>query len=216
MPDLMTPPPAGPPAGAGKPPAGPGQDHGLGPAHDAAASTGLLARLERRDRAVSAVIAGRWPHPRWFTVPLGAVSLTGNYGIVWFVLAAAGAAAGPAVFSGRRFVYVAGAVLATEWITFGVKLVFRRRRPPERDPGGKTHIPLPLSPSFPSSHASMSVVGALTMSVLYPHLWPAFAALAVVLAASRVYLRVHYPADVLVGVCLGLALGLPYVALVKI
>ena len=212
----MTPPSAGPPAGAGKPPAGPGQDHGLGPAHDAAASTGLLARLEARDRAVSAVIAGRWPHPRWFTVPLGAVSLTGNYGIVWFVLAAVAATAGPSGFSGRRFVYVAGAVLATEWLTFLVKLVFRRRRPPERDPGGKTHIPLPLSPSFPSSHASMSVVGALTMSVLYPSFWPAFAALAVVLAASRVYLRVHYLADVLVGICLGLALGLPYVALVRI
>ena len=92
----------------------------------------------------------------------------------------------------------------------------RRRRPPQRDPGGKAHIPLPLSPSFPSSHASMSTVGALTMSVLYPSLWPAFAALAVVLAASRVYLRVHYLADVLAGVCLGLALGLPYIALVKI
>jgi membrane-associated phospholipid phosphatase len=41
-------------------------------------------------------------------------------------------------------------------------------------------------------------------------------ALAVVLTASRVYLRVHYLADVMVGVCLGLALGLPYIALVKI
>ena len=41
-------------------------------------------------------------------------------------------------------------------------------------------------------------------------------ALAVVLTASRVYLRVHYLADVLVGVCLGLALGLPYIVLLKI
>jgi len=79
----------------------------------------------------------------------------------------------------------------------------RRQRPPERDPEAKADIPLPLSPSFPSSHASMSTVGALAMSVLYPALWPAFVALAVVLAASRVYLRVHYLADVLAGVCLG-------------
>ncbi|MGZ4198834.1 MAG: phosphatase PAP2 family protein [Thermoleophilia bacterium] len=166
--------------------------------------------------AASAVIAGRWPHPRLLTVPLGALSLTGNYGIVWFVLAALGALQGPGGFGGRRFVYVAGAVLVTEWLTFAVKITFRRRRPPERDPQARAHIPLPLSPSFPSSHASMSVVGALTMSVLYPSLWPAFAALAVVLAASRVYLRVHFLADVLAGVCLGLVLGLPYVALVKI
>lgn len=210
MPSSQTPPPAGPPAGTGEPPAGPGPEHGPRP------QPGLLRRLEARDLAASAAIAGRWPHPRLLTVPLGAISLTGNYGVVWVVLAVVGADLGPGGFSGRRLVYVAGAVLATEWLTFFVKLIFRRRRPSQRDPGAKAHIPLPLSPSFPSSHASMSTVGALTMSVLYPHLWPAFAALAVVLTASRVYLRVHYLADVLIGVCLGLALGLPYIALVKV
>ena len=210
MPSSQTPPPAGPPAGAGDPPAGSGHGHGPRP------QAGLLQRLEAGDLAASAAIAGRWPHPRLLTVPLGAISLTGNYGIVWFVLAALGALAGPGAFAGRRFVYVAGAVLVTEWLTFLVKITFRRRRPPERDPQARAHIPLPLSPSFPSSHASMSVVGALSMSVLYPSFWPAFAALAVVLAASRVYLRVHFLADVLAGVCLGLVLGLPYVALVKI
>jgi membrane-associated phospholipid phosphatase len=210
MPSSQTPPPAGPPAGTGDPPAGPGHGHGPG------SRPGLLRRLEARDLAAWAAIAGRWPHPRLLTVPLGAISLTGNYGIVWFILAALGALHGPGGFAGRRFVYVAGAVLVTEWLTFAVKITFRRRRPPERDPQARAHIPLPLSPSFPSSHASMSVVGALTMSALYPSLWPAFAALAVVLAASRVYLRVHFLADVLAGVCLGLVLGLPYVALVKI
>ena len=108
-------------------------------------------------------------------------------------------------------------MLVTEWITFAVKLIFRRRRPTRRDPfSTKADIPLPLSPSFPSSHASMSTVGALAMSALYPSLWPAFAALAVVLAASRVYLRVHFLADVLAGVCLGLLLGVPYIALVRL
>jgi membrane-associated phospholipid phosphatase len=163
MPDLMTPPPAGPPAGAEKPPAGPGQDNGPNPAHDPETGPGLLARLEARDRAVSAVIAGRWPHPRWFTVPLGAISLTGNYGVVWVVLAAIGAAAAAGGFSARRFAYVAGAVLVTQGITFLVKLAVRRQRPPDHDPEAKAHIPLPLTPSFPSSHASMSTVGALTI-----------------------------------------------------
>ncbi len=214
MSDLMTPPPASPPAGAEQPPADSGQTHG--PSPKPPTGPGLLALLEARDRAVSAVVAGRWPHPRWFTVPLGAISLTGNYGVVWVVLAAVGGAAGAGSFSWRRFAYVAGPVLVTEWLTFLVKLSVRRQRPPDREPGTKAHIPLPLSPSFPSSHASMSMVGALTMSVLYPSLWPAFVALALVLAASRVYLRVHYLADVLVGVCLGLLLGLPYIALVKI
>jgi undecaprenyl-diphosphatase len=180
-------------------------------------SDALLQRLEARDRAVSATIASRWPHPRALTLPLGALSLTGNYGIAWFLLAALGAILGAgAGFAWSRFAYVAGAVLVTEWLTYAVKRVVRRRRPPEREPGVKADIPVPASPSFPSSHASMSVVGALTMSALYPSLWPVFAALAVVLATSRVYLRVHYLADMLAGLCLGLALGLPYVALVKI
>jgi undecaprenyl-diphosphatase len=177
----------------------------------------LLRRLEACDRAASTAIGARWPHPRWITLPLGAVSLTGNYGIVWVGLAALGAAVGDGTgFSGRRFAYVSGAVLATEWITYGVKLAVGRRRPPQREAGVTADIPLPSSPSFPSSHASMSTVGALAMSALYPDLWPAFAALAAVLAASRVYLRVHYHGDVVVGLCLGCALGLPYVVLVRI
>jgi membrane-associated phospholipid phosphatase len=212
MPTSQTP-DAGPPAAPGRPAAGPARPHD--PQRPPRA--GLLARLEARDVAASAVIGTRWPHPRFVTVPLGAISLTGNYGVVWVVLAAIGAAAGTAGFSGRRFAYAAGAVLATEWITFLIKLVFRRRRPTQRDPAAaKADIPLPLSPSFPSSHASMSTVGALAMGVLYPSLWPAFAALAVVLAVSRVYLRVHFLADVLAGICLGLVIGLPYITLVRI
>jgi undecaprenyl-diphosphatase len=197
MPSAHTPPHADPPA-SGRAPGG-----------------GLLQRLEARDLALSATVATRWPHPRAITVPLGAISLTGNYGVVWFALAAVGAFAGPGPFSFGRFACAAGAVLATEIVTFLVKLSVRRRRPPEREPGGPEHIPLPLSPSFPSSHASMSTVGALTMSFLYPGWWPLFVLLALVLAASRVYLRVHYLADVLAGIALGLVLGLPYVALLR-
>jgi undecaprenyl-diphosphatase len=212
MPTSKTP-DAGPPAAPGRPAAGPARPHD----RQRPPRAGLLARLEARDVAISAVIGTRWPHPRFVTLPLGAISLTGNYGVVWVVLAAVGATAGTAGFSGRRFAYAAGAVLATEWITFLIKLIFRRRRPTQRDPAAaKADIPLPLSPSFPSSHASMSTVGALAMSALYPSLWPAFAALAVVLAVSRVYLRVHFLADVLAGVCLGLVIGLPYIALVRI
>jgi membrane-associated phospholipid phosphatase len=180
-----------------------------------ARADGLLRRLEARDLALSATIATGWPHPRAITVPLGAISLTGNYGIAWYALAAVGAAAGPGGFSWRRFASVSGAVLATETVTYLVKIAVRRRRPPDRDPGGPEHIPLPLSPSFPSSHASMSTVGALTMSLYYPAWWPLFVLLALTLATSRVYLRVHYLADVLAGVALGLALGLPYVALLR-
>ena len=171
------------------------------------ASAGPLARLVIRDRAASRRVAVGWPHPRWVTLPLAAISLTANYGIVWFVLAALpwalGTQRGP-----LRFAYVAGSVLGTQFLTFGVKAVVRRRRPPEREPGPAQMIRLPRSASFPSSHASMGMTGLLTMGALYPRWWAPLAVLVAVLSFSRVYLRVHYLADVIAGLLLGTMLGL--------
>ena len=212
MPSTKPPAPAEPPAA---PDDGPMSPVTAGPTADRVqVERTLLHRLQAVDVALSAVVAKEWSHPRWLTLPLGVVSLTGNYGLIWILLSIVGAAAG-AGFSASRFLYVTVPVVATEMITFGVKVLVRRRRPPEQEPGPE-HIPLPLSPSFPSSHASMGSVGFLTMTVLYPAWWPLFLALALVLDVSRVYLRVHFLADVLVGVVLGLALGLPYIALVHV
>lgn len=43
----------------------------------------LPGRLDRLDRELSRRAATGWPHPRWFALPLGALSLTANYGILW-------------------------------------------------------------------------------------------------------------------------------------
>ena len=165
------------------------------------------------DHATSAFVSETLPHPRWFSIPLGAVSMTANYGILWYVLAAlpwlSGADHGLAVF-----IYVSAAVLATELITNVVKRLVGRSRPAQAAEGG--HIPLPISPSFPSAHASMGVVGALTLSSIYPAWAPFLVLLVAVLVFSRVYLRVHYIADVVAGLALGAVLGVPYVLLINV
>jgi undecaprenyl-diphosphatase len=65
-------------------------------------------------------------------------------------------------------------------------------------------VSTPTQLSFPSAHATTSFAGALCYSRLGLPRAPLYA-LALALSASRVYLGVHYPSDVLAGAALGTA-----------
>jgi len=68
-------------------------------------------------------------------------------------------------------------------------------------------VPRSGDPSFPSDHAVMA--GAVAAGVLLAHrrLGLAAAALALVMAFSRVYVGAHFPLDVLAGLALGAAVA---------
>jgi len=168
--------------------------------------TSLRDRLARLDHAASRRLAAGLPHPRWLTAPLGLLSRSANHGWLWYALALLPWLAGePRPLA--RALYVAVPVTAVELLGGAVKRVVRRPRPSAADPGQAPHIPVPSSPSFPSSHASMAVVGTFTLGALAPAWLPALVALTAVLAFSRVYLGVHYLGDVVAGLLLGLAVG---------
>jgi undecaprenyl-diphosphatase len=170
-------------------------------------------RLDRLDRALSRRAAIEWPHPRWFALPLGALSLTANYGLIWYVVCLL-----PWLFGEPRplakALYVAVPVTLVEMTGFAVKHFIARPRPPVADPSQPRQIPLPLSKSFPSSHASMAVVATFTLGSLYPAVIPALVVLTLVLCFSRVYLGVHYLGDVLGGFLYGLVFGAAWILLV--
>jgi undecaprenyl-diphosphatase len=170
-------------------------------------------RFDRLDRAVSRYVAVEWPHPRAVTLPLGALSRSANYGVLWYVLCLVPWILG----AGQpwwKALYVAVPVTLVEMTGFLIKQLVGRLRPPVADPTQPEQIPMPYSKSFPSSHASMAVVGTFTLGALYPQWIPALVALAALLMFSRVYLGVHYLGDVLGGLGYGLVWGAAWVLLV--
>jgi undecaprenyl-diphosphatase len=86
-----------------------------------------------------------------------------------------------------------------------IKSMFRRNRPIEG--GTRPHrLRLPRTSSFPSGHASAAMVAASLLSrrSRYGLLWYALAGL---VAASRMHVRIHHASDVAGGALIGVALG---------
>jgi len=137
-------------------------------------------------------------------------SALGNRGLLWI---ACGVVVGLA--TGRY--WAIPLVTALVWITlglnFGVKSIVRRERPlgrGDREP----LIRAPKTPSFPSSHAAMAGAGAVALSAYAPVASPLFATLALLMAASRVYLAVHHVSDVVAGLAVGACAGVAFALLV--
>jgi membrane-associated phospholipid phosphatase len=132
-----------------------------------------------------------------------ALARSGEYGAIWFASGLAAAACDPP----RRGRWLAAAALAPAAIglNFAVKVVARRQRPvlDGLPPLGGA----PSSLSFPSAHSTASFAAAAAMSRIAPEKAPLLYAGAAAMGATRPYLGMHYPSDVLAGAALGAALG---------
>jgi membrane-associated phospholipid phosphatase len=129
-------------------------------------------------------------------------SRLGEHGAVWLALGAAGWALDPARRApwGRATATVAGVYV----LNTALKLLICRPRPdlPDLPPLKSTLTRL----SFPSAHASTSFAAARLYGRLGLPARPLYA-LAGALAASRLYLGVHYPSDIVGGALLGTAVA---------
>jgi len=132
------------------------------------------------------------------------VSALADHSLAWLILGALRGLRsehdwGAAVRAG------AGVFVESAVVNLGIKSLFRRTRPPwevERP----LHLRRPRTSSFPSGHATSAFCSAALLADDDP-LWPAYYVLAVLIAGSRVYVRVHHASDVVAGVAIGAALG---------
>ncbi len=133
-------------------------------------------------------------------------SRLGEFSLVWHVANGVRALTSPAR---ARQAPVLAALLAAESLVVnqGLKRLFRRPRPTE---AGDPRYPVrrPLTSSFPSGHASAAAFNAVILTG-----WdgrrsiPLWWGLALLVATSRAYVRIHHPSDVVAGLATGAALG---------
>lgn len=106
-------------------------------------------------------------------------------------------------------------VLAGSAASSAAKLAFERPRPPLGDAGIAAVGTLPSSWSFPSGHATTAFAAAVALGLLCPRLRLPALVLAAAVALSRVYLGVHYAADVVAGAALGAVIGVALVVALR-
>jgi undecaprenyl-diphosphatase len=134
-----------------------------------------------------------------------AASAVGDHGLIWLALAAVQAVRRPYHWQRPLLRVGAGLGIESALVNGPVKWLFRRTRPVHEGPR-PLHLRRPLTSSFPSGHASAAFFGAALLRD-GDAWWPLYYAVAVVVAASRIHVKIHHASDVVAGAAIGATLG---------
>ena len=135
-----------------------------------------------------------------------AASTVGDFSVVWHACGLA-----YAVGSRDRLAQALALSIALGFesliVNQGIKRLFRRTRPTTSG-DHRFEVRTPSTSSFPSGHASSATFAAVILTTFTG--WPLvllWAALAVVVALSRVVVRIHHASDIVGGVVTGALLA---------
>ncbi len=152
------------------------------------------------------------PHNAFFTNVFFLFSAVGTFALIWLVLALYVFCMEELRHSEFIFIFIAG-LLITNTLVIGLKNTVKRDRPlytilqnaPElQHSWGLYPSQQPTDYSFPSGHAASSLFAAVMLSSYHKKKRMYFYLLAGIIGYSRIYLGVHYVADVLAGGAIGI------------
>jgi undecaprenyl-diphosphatase len=132
------------------------------------------------------------------------VSELADFSLLWHLIASGRALADERkVPSSLRLSVVLG--IESTLVNGVIKSLVKRERPiPEFE--RPHHLRMPLTSSFPSGHASAAFCAAGLLSD-GSRLGPAYYGLAVVVASSRIHVKIHHASDVIAGAAVGATLA---------
>jgi undecaprenyl-diphosphatase len=159
--------------------------------------------IERFDAVVEQLFDGLRGRPVVDRV-MYSVTEVADFSILWHLL---GVAEGLRRDDGFERALRVSVTLGVESVLVNgaIKSMFRRVRPvPQFD--RPHYLRIPRTSSFPSGHASSAFVAAALLSD-GSRLEPVYYAMAAVVAASRIHVRIHHGSDVIGGMIVGVGLG---------
>ena len=128
------------------------------------------------------------------------ITMMGNLGIIWFIISTL------LILKVEYRVVGIGVILALALTTIigegVIKHIVKRKRPFEENEEDLL-INKPITYSFPSGHTASSFAALAVFIQMNSKLGLIVSPIATLIAFSRVYLKVHYPTDVIFGMMLG-------------
>ncbi|MCH5344109.1 MAG: phosphatase PAP2 family protein [Acetatifactor sp.] len=141
-------------------------------------------------------------HRDWLDPIMIFFSAIGNGGLCWIAVSIVLACiprtrkCGFTMILGMAFTFVFGNLI--------IKNIVARPRPCAVDTSVTLLIPFPSEYSFPSGHSANGFTAASIIFAYYHRTGVIALVIACIIAFSRMYLFVHYPTDILGGICIGI------------